>query len=84
VKVSRGRRPLGDLYETKLTSWTMALDSEVISFTHSSRSKRCVGIVRFGMQNVYSVHFIPEAIHVLATRLAAYVSSDSTTAKVTI
>jgi hypothetical protein len=29
------------------------------------------------------VNFIPEEIHVLATRLATYVSSDSTTAKVT-
>jgi hypothetical protein len=28
------------------------------------------------------VNFIPEEIHVLATRLATYVSSDSTTAKV--
>ena len=29
------------------------------------------------------VNFIPEEIHVLATRLATYVSSDSTTTKVT-
>ena len=29
------------------------------------------------------VNFLPEEIHVLATRLAAYVSSVSTTAKVT-
>ena len=33
--------------------------------------------------NVKVVNFIPEEIHVLATRLATYVSSDSTTAKVT-
>jgi hypothetical protein len=30
-----------------------------------------------------SVNFIPEELHVLATRLATYVSSDSTTSKVT-
>jgi hypothetical protein len=29
------------------------------------------------------VNFMPEEIHVLATRLATYVSSDSTTARVT-
>jgi hypothetical protein len=33
--------------------------------------------------DVLIVNFIPEEIHVLATRLATYVSSDSTTAKVT-
>jgi hypothetical protein len=32
---------------------------------------------------VQTVNFIPEEIHVLATRLATYVSSDSITAKVT-
>jgi hypothetical protein len=32
--------------------------------------------------HLVSVDFIPEEIHVLVTRLATYVSSDSTTAKV--
>jgi len=38
---------------------------------------------RCGLSEAVKLHFIPEEIHVLATKLAAYVSSDSTTAKVT-
>jgi hypothetical protein len=40
------------------------------------------GVASFGPVHIF-VNFIPEEIHVLATRLATYVSSDSTTAKVT-
>jgi hypothetical protein len=46
----------------------------------SSISSGRFGKVAFGL---VFVNFIPEEIHVLATRLATYVSSDSTAAKVT-
>jgi len=41
-------------------------------------------MIRLGVRHeVFAVDFIPEEIHVLAKRLAIYVSSDSPSAKVT-
>ena len=61
--------------ETVLSPISIGLSPpSVFHFSQSHTKGRALGD---------TVNFIPEEIHVLATRLATYISSDSTTAKVT-